>query len=34
MFSEDTIEKMLINKAEENGWEYVPASELPRETSE
>lgn len=34
MFSEDTIEKMLISKAEENGWKYVSASDLPRQTSE
>lgn len=33
MFNEDTIEKMLISKAVENGWEYVPASELPRSTN-
>lgn len=34
MFNEDTIEKMLISKAVENGWEYMPASDLPRETSD
>lgn len=34
MFNEDTIEKMLISKAVENGWEYTPASDLPRETSD
>jgi type I restriction enzyme R subunit len=30
----NAIEQMLISKAQENGWEYVPASELPRDTSE
>jgi type I restriction enzyme R subunit len=35
MFNEDnTIEQLLINQAQENGWEYVPASQLPRETSD
>jgi len=34
MFNEDTIEQMLIKQAQENGWEYVPASELPREMSD
>jgi len=35
MFNEDnTIEQLLISKAQENGWEYVPASELPREMSD
>lgn len=35
MFTEDnTIEQMLISKAQENGWEYVPAQELPREMSD
>ena len=35
MFNENnTIEQLLISKAQENGWEYVPASELPREMSD
>lgn len=35
MFTEDnTIEQMLIKQAQENGWDYVPASELPREMSD
>ena len=34
MFTEDTIEQMLISEAQENGWEYVPASELPRDMSD
>ncbi len=35
MFTEDnTIEQMLIHKAQENGWEYMPASQLPRKTSD
>lgn len=35
MFNEDnTIEQLLISKAQENGWEYIPAAELPRETSD
>lgn len=35
MFTEDnTIEQMLISQARKNGWEYVPASELPREMSD
>jgi len=34
MFNEDnTIEQMLISKAQGNGWEYIPASELPRDAS-
>ena len=34
MFTEDTIEQMLICEAQGNGWEYIPASELPREMSD
>lgn len=34
MFTEDTIEQMLISEAQGNGWEYIPASELPREMSD
>lgn len=34
MFTEDTIEQMLISEAKKNGWEYVPASELPRDMSD
>ncbi|MCD7964143.1 MAG: HsdR family type I site-specific deoxyribonuclease [Rikenellaceae bacterium] len=31
MFTEDIIEQMLIDKAVENGWKYVKASEIPRQ---
>ena len=30
MFTEDVIEKMIIDSLVKNGWEYIPAEELPR----
>ena len=30
MFTEDVIEKMIIDSLIKNGWEYIPAEELPR----
>ena len=30
MFSEADIEKMLIDQAQQHGWKYVPADEIPR----
>ena len=31
LFNEDnTIEKMVISTLQNNGWEYIPAEELPR----
>ena len=30
MFTEDVIEKMIIDTLVKNGWEYVPAEKLPR----
>lgn len=35
MFNEDnTIDAIAYKQSPENGWEYVPASELPREMSD
>ena len=30
MFTEADIEKMLIEQAQQHGWKYVPADEVPR----
>lgn len=30
MFTEDVIEKMIIDSLVKNGWEYIPAENLPR----
>ena len=30
MFAEADIEKMLIEQAQQHGWKYVPADEVPR----
>ena len=30
MFTEDVIEKMIIDSLVKNGWEYIPAEKLPR----
>ena len=30
MFTEDVIEKMIIDSLVRNGWEYIPAENLPR----
>lgn len=32
MFTEADIEKMLIEQAQQHGWKYVPADEVPRST--
>ena len=34
MFTEDVIEKMIIDSLVKNGWEYIPAEELPRSYSD
>jgi type I restriction enzyme R subunit len=35
MFNEDnTVEKMLIETISKNGWKYIPATELPRASSD
>ena len=31
MFTEDTLEKSLIEVAKQVGWEYVPADSIPRD---
>ena len=34
MFTEDVIEQMIIDSLVKNGWEYIPAEELPRSYSD
>lgn len=34
MFTEEVIEKMIIDSLVKNGWEYIPAEELPRNYSD
>ena len=31
MFTEDTLEKSLIEVAKQVGWEYIPADSIPRD---
>ena len=33
-FSEQNVEDMIIHTLQQNGWEYIPASELPRSESD
>ena len=30
MFNEATVEQMIIDSLKSNGWEYIPADQLPR----
>ncbi len=34
MFHEAELEKMVVNTIANNGWEYVPAEQLPRRHSD
>lgn len=34
MFTEDTLEVMLLSILKANGWKYIPSEDLPRDYSD